>query len=165
MHRHAGPGRGQGRPGQPDTKAEERTHLCRNLRAQIAERSSALRTHQLLRHCSPKISRHLRAGKKSDPEKVASFGPLCLSADSTRCQLSESLSDFKIRRAVRPDFTLPSGALYFRHYEVGRAPRPWICMALGRSLTNSWRGRNARCNFESRGVFGCYLLIGVLRAI
>ena len=129
MHRHAGPGRGQGRPGQPDTKAEERTHLCRNLRAQIAERSSALRTHQLLRHCSPKISRHLRARKKSDPEKVASFGPLCLSADSTRCQLSESLSDFKIRRAVRPDFTLPSGALYFRHYEVGRTPRPCGGMA------------------------------------
>eukprot|EP00964_Phaeocystis_antarctica_P010640 scaffold5852_cov100-Phaeocystis_antarctica.AAC.3 len=68
----------------------------------------------------------------SDASKVASFGTLCLSADSTRCQLSESLSDFKIRRDVRPDFTLPSGALYFRHYEVGRAPRPWICMEPGK---------------------------------
>ena len=31
--------------------------------------------------------------------------------------------DFKIRRAVRPDFTLPSGALYFRPYEVGAPSR------------------------------------------
>eukprot|EP00964_Phaeocystis_antarctica_P054779 scaffold32239_cov94-Phaeocystis_antarctica.AAC.3 len=25
-------------------------------------------------------------------------------------------------------FQLPSGPLYFRHYEVGLTPRPWICM-------------------------------------
>ena len=37
--------------------------------------------------------------------------------------------DFKIRRAVRPDFTLPSGALYFRHYEVGAPSRHgWMDM-------------------------------------
>ena len=55
--------------------------------------------------------------------KVACFGPLCLSSDSTRCQDSESLSDFQIRRAVRPDFQLPFWTLYFRHYEVGAPSR------------------------------------------
>ena len=70
----------------------------------------------------------LKRGEKSDRSKCSSFGPLCLSSDSTRCQLSESLAKSKIRRAVPPQIQLPSGALYFRHYEVGRTPRPCGCM-------------------------------------
>eukprot|EP00964_Phaeocystis_antarctica_P124889 scaffold88527_cov75-Phaeocystis_antarctica.AAC.4 len=38
--------------------------------------------------------------EKADASKVVSFGPLCLSSDSTLCQLSESLANSKIRRAV-----------------------------------------------------------------
>ena len=33
-----------------------------------------------------------------------------------------------------------------------------------RKSTNSWRGRNARCNFESRGVLGGYLFVYLSRA-
>ena len=57
------------------------------------------------------------------------FGPLCLSADSTRCQLSETLVQIQIEETVPPQIQLPFWTLYFQHYEVGRTPRPWICMA------------------------------------
>ena len=123
MHRHGGPGRGKADQDSL-TQAEERTHLCRNLRAQRAERraQSALANCSLSRFGS--LAQRIRSGKsagkkKIDREKLASFGPLCLSSDSTRCQESESLSDFQTRRAVRPYFQLPFWTLYFRHYEVG----------------------------------------------
>ena len=69
--------------------------------------------------------------KKIDREKLASFGPLCLSSDGTPCQESESLSDFKNRRAGRPDFNLPFWTLYFRHYEVGAPCRRAYVWPLG----------------------------------
>jgi hypothetical protein len=122
VHRHGGPGRGKADQDSL-TQVEERTHLCRNLRAQRAERraQSALANCSLSRFGSlaQRIRSGKSAGKKFDREKLASFGPLCLSSDSTRCQESESLSDFKNRRAVRPYFNLPFWTLYFRHYEVG----------------------------------------------
>ena len=70
--------------------------------------------------------------KKNRRKKLASFGPLCLSSDSTPCQESESLSDLKNRRAVRPDLKLPFWTLYFRHYEVGapcRRAYVWLAAA------------------------------------
>ena len=120
MHRHGGPGRGKADQDSL-TQAEERTHLCRNLRAQRAERraQSALAFSQPLWFAGPKNPIGKKRRKKIDRKKLASFGPLCLSSDSTRCQESESLINFQTRRAVRPYFQLPSGTLYFRHYEVG----------------------------------------------
>jgi hypothetical protein len=72
--------------------------------------------------------------KENRRKKLASFGPLCLSSDSTPCQESESLSDLKNRRAVRPDLKLPFWTLYFRHYEVGapcRRAYVWVRATAG----------------------------------
>ena len=122
MHRHGGPGRGKADQDSL-TQAEERTHLCRNLRAQRAERraQSALANCSLSRFGSlaQRIRSGKSAGKKIDREKLASFGPLCLSSDSTPCQESESPIELEIRRRVRLQLDLPFWTLYFRHYEVG----------------------------------------------
>ena len=140
MHRHGGPGRGKADQDSL-TQAEERTHLCRNLRAQRAERraQSALANCSLSRFGSlaQKIRSGKSAGKKFDRKKLASFGPLCLSSDSTRCQESESPIELEIRRRVRLQLDLPFWTLYFRHYEVG-APcrRAYVCM--GPSSSRWW---------------------------
>ena len=71
------------------------------------------------------------AGKKIDRKKLASFGPLCLSSDSTRCQESESPIELEIRRRVRLQLDLPFWTLYFRHYEVGapcRSGHVWYAL-------------------------------------
>ena len=147
MHRHGGPGRGKADQDSL-TQAEERTHLCRNLRAQRAERraQSALANCSLSRFGSlaQRIRSGKSAGKKFDREKLASFGPLCLSSDSTRCQESESLINFQTRRAVRPYFQLPSGTLYFRHYEVGAPCRSGHVWASKGTEQATWGLREAQ---------------------
>jgi len=80
--------------------------------------------------------------------KVARFGPLCLSSDSTRCQESESLSDFQIRRAVPPDFQLPFWDPLFPALRGRRAVAACGCMELGA------RGRAARAPGRSAGCRG-----------
>ena len=156
MHRHGGPGRGKADQDSL-TQAEERTHLCRNLRAQRAERraQSALANCSLSRFGSlaQRIRSGKSAGKKFDREKLASFGPLCLSSDSTRCQESESLSDFQTRRAVRPYFQLPFWTLYFRHYEVGapcRRAYVWIRRRARRHRRNRNLGVYRGCELTGR---------------
>ena len=99
------------------------------------ELSAERRAHsfsQPLWFAGPKNPIGKKRRKKFDREKLASFGPLCLSSDSTRCQESESLSDLKNRRAIRPDLKLPFWTLYFRHYEVG-APcrRAYVWLVYG----------------------------------
>ena len=97
-----------------------------------AQRICMAETNVWLRQSS--LGRYLFCGSgqllKLESSQVSSFGTLCLSSDSVRCPLSKSLVEIQIRRAVPPQIQLPSGALYFRHYEVGRTPRPWTCMAL-----------------------------------
>ena len=105
---------------------EKQAALRRELHAQIAAQAHF--------HSLPgRLARLIyfedsRLSEKSDASKFASFGPLCLSSDSPRCPLSKSLMVFKIRRVVGPYFKLPSGTLYFRHYEVGCAVPVCVCM-------------------------------------
>jgi len=79
---------------------EKQAALRRGLHAQMA-------AHAYLPVClgptsANSIFEESEGFEKADASKVVSFGPLCLSSDSTLCQLSESLANSKIRRAVRP---------------------------------------------------------------
>ena len=105
------------------------------------ELSAERRAHsfsQPLWFAGPKNPIGKKRRKKIDRKKLASFGPLCLSSDSTRCQESESLSDLKNRRAIRPDLKLPFWTLYFRHYEVGAPCRSGHVWCPYRRACSTW---------------------------
>ena len=90
----------------------------------MRRRQASLANGCLVRAAGLKISIEL---KNLISRKVACFGPLCLSSDSTRCQESESLSDFQIRRAVPPDFQLPFWDPLFPALRGRRAVTAWTC--------------------------------------
>ena len=91
------------------------------------------------------------------PSKVASFGTLCLSSDSTRCQLSESLSDFQIRLPVKTDFQLPFWdplfpALRGRSHAppVRMYGRPHGALTVCGRLGSLWCVSNSSCTLSTR---------------
>ena len=131
--------------------------MRRGLHAQIAAHAHYQAHNRRARSLQGKSILKDRHGlKKIGSVKVANFGTLCLSAESTRCQLSKSLAKSKIRRAVPPQIQLPSGALYFRHYEVGRTPRPCGCMDLYWGVliacTAAWPGIHPFCGWRRWGL-------------
>ena len=109
-------GQGRAEPAEHKRAGQKLTALRRGLHhAQAAGISCQL----VLGSAAGWLKRSASELKNLIGRKVARFGPLCLSSDSTRCQESKSLAKSKIRRAVPPQIQLPFWTLYFRHYEVG----------------------------------------------
>ena len=117
-------GQGRAEPAEHKRAGQKLTALRRGLHH--AQAAGSLANGCLVRAAGLKISSELN---NLIGRKVARFGPLCLSSDSTRCQESKSLAKSKIRRAVPPQIQLPFWTLYFRHYEVGAPSRRAVVWA------------------------------------